>query len=214
MMEYMNPLLFRKVLKTIDNIYTKSRYDEEVDLFRIKDLLDSISEGQIESKTWAVEKLKPYIADEYDSCLIIGGWYGLMSHMLSESGFKKQIINYELDEICNRMASKMQIHDNIQFMLEDGLEIFHNDKTNNRVKIVICTACEHIDQSEIDFSFKLKNPNMLMCLQSNNYFDVNSHVNSKRTLEEFVDSLPLQKILYSGKRNINDDYERYMVIGK
>ena len=210
----MNPLLYKKALKIIDKIYKESMYNENIDLFRIKDLLDSISDGQIECKTWAVEKLKPFITDEYNACLIIGGWYGLMSHLLSESGFKKQIINYELDKFCNNMANRLRVHENVQFMDEDGLEIFHDVKTNSNVKIVICTACEHIDQSEIDFSFKLKKPNMLMCLQSNNYFDVDSHINCKKSLEEFVDSVPLNKILYAGKRNINDEYERYMVIGK
>ena len=207
----MNPLLYKKVLKIIDKIYKESMYNENIDLFRIKDLIDSMSDGQIECKTWAVEKLKPFITEEYDACLIIGGWYGLMSHMLSEAGFNRQIINYELDEVCNKMAKKIRIHDNIKFKHEDGLELFHSKDTNNEVKIVICTACEHIDQSEIDFSFKLKNKNMLMCLQSNNYFDVNSHINSKVSLDEFVESLPLKNIMYAGKRNVDDVYERYSI---
>ena len=160
----MNPLLYKKALKIIDKIYRESMYNENIDLFRIKDLLDSISDGQIECKTWAVEKLKPFITEEYDACLIIGGWYGLMSHILSEAGFNRQIINYELDEVCNKMAKKIRIHDNIKFKHEDGLELFHSKDTNNEVKIVICTACEHIDQSEIDFSFKLKNTSSINCL--------------------------------------------------
>jgi hypothetical protein len=213
-MEYTNPLLYRKALDTIEKIYAESMYNENIDLFRIKDLLDSISSGQIECKKWVIEKLKPFITEEYDACLIIGGWYGLMSHMLSEAGFDRQIINYELDEVCNKMAKKIRIHDNIIFKDQDGLELFHDKDANNEVKIVICTACEHIDQTEIDFTFRLKDKNMLMCLQSNNYFDVDSHINCKKSLEEFVDSLPLNEILYKGKRNINDEYERYMVIGK
>ena len=60
----MNPLLYKKVLKIIDKIYKESMYNENIDLFRIKDLIDSMSDGQIECKTWAVEKLKPFITEE------------------------------------------------------------------------------------------------------------------------------------------------------
>ena len=76
--------------------------------------------------------------------------------------------------------------DNISFETGDGLDIFFNEKRNAENKIVVCTACEHIDSEELYFYLSNKNKNMLVCLQSNNYYEVNSHVNCHDSLEEFI----------------------------
>ena len=55
---------------------------------------------------------------------------------------------------------------------------------------------------------------MLMCLQSNNYYEINSHINCHNTLEDFIKSLPLENILYAGEKRHKDEYDRFMVIGK
>ena len=86
---------------------------EEYDFFRIKDVLDSFSEGQVFNKAWAVEELNKLIDDSYEECVVIGSWYGLFSHLLAESGFKNKIINIELDEVCNLIAKRLKVHDDI-----------------------------------------------------------------------------------------------------
>ena len=211
-MEYLTPLIFRKILDTISYIYYHSARDEEWDLFRFKDVLDSFSEGQFVNKTWAVEELNKLITDEYDECWIIGGWHGLFSHLFAESGFKKKIVNIDLDPICNVIGQQLKVHENIRFKNDDGIDIFHKFNYDN--KIVVCTACEHIDQDELEFMIRQKKPGMLMCLQSNNYYDVNSHINCSDTLKDFISSLPLKQILYSGEKNYKNKYDRFMVIGK
>ena len=55
---------------------------------------------------------------------------------------------------------------------------------------------------------------MLVCLQSNNYYEVDSHINCKDTLEDFIKSLPLKNIMYSGEKRYKNEYDRFMVIGK
>ena len=54
-MEYITPLTYQKILNTLSFLYIKSTNQEEYDFFRIKDVLDSFSEGQISNKVWAVE---------------------------------------------------------------------------------------------------------------------------------------------------------------
>ena len=49
-MEYITPLIYRKILDTITYIYNKSTNEEDYDLFRFKDVLDSFSEGQLFNK--------------------------------------------------------------------------------------------------------------------------------------------------------------------
>lgn len=213
-MEYMTPSIYQKIIKTLSYIYSKSAVDEKIDLFRFKDVLDSFSEGQYKSKLWAVEELEKHITDAHNACLIIGGWYGFFSHILCDRGFKNQIKNIDLDPICKIIGKKLCLFDNISFETGDGLDIFFNEKRNAENKIVVCTACEHIDSEELYFYLSNKNKNMLVCLQSNNYYEVNSHVNCHDSLEEFIKSLPLKTILYSGTKRYKDDYDRFMVIGK
>ena len=214
-MEYITPSMYRKILDVITNIYTTTTYDKKSfgsDLFRLKDVLDSFSEGQIMNKIWAVQELNKLIDDSYEECVVIGSWYGLFSYLLAESGFKNRIINIELDRICVDISKMIKVHDNVTFSLGDGMEIFHELNYGN--KITVCTACEHVDDEELYFTLQQKHPNMLVCLQSNNYYEVNSHINCKDTLEDFIKSLPLKNILYSGTKRYKDEYDRFMVIGK
>tara|TARA_B100000123_G_C25739542_1_gene433134 strand:+ start:564 stop:1205 length:642 start_codon:yes stop_codon:yes gene_type:complete len=213
-MKYLKPLIYQKIFETINFIYEKSKYNKDIDLFRFKDVLDSYTIGQYESKLWAAKELKKYITDEYDACLIIGGWYGLLSHLLVEQNINQQIINIDLDKICNFLGQKLSIHKRISFETGDGFDIFDNEKRNTGRKVVICTACEHIPKEELYFNLKRKNKNMLVCLQSNNFFKVDSHINCYENVEKFIESLPIENILYSGKINYNNEYDRFMVIGK
>lgn len=211
-MEYITPLIYRKILNALTFLYNKSTNEEKYDFFRIKDVLDSFSEGQIFNKMWAVQELNKLIDDSHEECIVIGSWYGLFSHMLSESGFKGKIINIELDDICNEIARKLKVYDNIIFKSGDGMEIFYELNYGN--KILVCTACEHIDDAELFFTLQQKHKNMIVCLQSNNYYEIDSHINCKDTLEDFIKSLPLTNIMYSGEKRYKNEYDRFMVIGK
>jgi len=211
-MEYITPLIYRKILDTITYIYSKSTYDKTYDLFRLKDVLDSFSEGQIFNKHWAAQELNRLINNTHEECIVIGSWYGLFSHIFAESGFKGNIINIELDPVCNNIAKKLKVHSNIIFKHGDGMEIFNELNYGN--KILVCTACEHIDDEELSFVLQQKHPNMIVCLQSNNYYEVDSHINCKDNLEDFIKSISLKNVLYSGTKRHKDEYDRFMIIGK
>ena len=75
-------------------------YGKQYDFYRIKDVLDQFSHGQFVCKQWAVDEIQQFIEPE-DTIAIIGGWYGLMSHMLAESGFDKKIVSYESTFLCH-----------------------------------------------------------------------------------------------------------------
>ena len=213
--ELIQQSLYRPSLSAITDIYNRSMYDKDVDLFRIKYILDSLSAGQIESKQWAVDKLFPFITEEHDRCFVIGGWYGLFSHILTLKGFKKEIVNYDLDEVCFQYGSRLNKRfNNIVFRTGDGLSVFEKNMEYHK-NIIVCTACEHIDRDELIFSLRMKNKDTLICLQSNNFFEVNSHINCSDTLQDFVDYLPLNEILYQESlRYEPDNYDRFMVIAK
>lgn len=211
-MEYITPLIYRKILDTITYIYNRSTNEEDYDLFRFKDVLDSFSEGQIFNKHWAAQELNKLINDSHQECVVIGSWYGLFSHIFAQSGFKGRIINIELDFVCNNIAKMLKVHDNIIFKHGDGMELFHELNYGN--KILVCTACEHIDDEELSFTLQQKHKDMIVCLQSNNYYEIDSHINCKDNLKDFIYSLPLKNIMYSGSKRHKNEYDRFMVIGK
>ena len=52
----------------------------------------------------------------------------------------------------------------------------------------------------------------LIILQSNNYFEIEDHINCYNSVDEFEKSLKLNTILFKGTLKL-DKYDRYMIIG-
>ena len=194
-------------------IYDRARFSDRYDLFRMKDILDSFSKGQVNSKEWLVKELTPFLEEHHQSILIIGGWYGLLSHLFAHEGWDKEIKNYEIDDLCIEIGEKMQVHDNIKWKHEDGLDLFTSKNTNKQNKITICTACEHIDEEDLYSSLSMKHPEMIVALQSNNMVDVDSHINCHTSVDHFISTLPDMEIMYKGTLDAGS-YERYMVIAR
>ena len=55
------------------------------------------------------------------------------------------------------------------------------------------------------------NKSSLKILQSNNYIQVEEHINCKENLEDFVSEFKIGKLLFKGTLKL-DKYDRYMVI--
>ena len=212
MTKYIQTSFFdNKVLPLLSFLYTDTMYGKNFDYYRIKDILDQYDPKQIECKQWVVDELLQFVNKE-DEIAVIGGWYGLMSHMLAES-IPNPIVDYEIDAMCVELHDKLKTHENISILYEDGFQIFDDKDLNGKDKIIICTACEHIDKEDLYGALCMKNPYSLIVLQSNNMSHIDSHINCHESLNHFIESLPDMDILYKGTKKF-DDYERYMVIAK
>jgi len=67
--------LYKNALKAIEEIYVKSKYDPNVDLYRSFDIMNSVNENQIKNKEWLVDTLLPYIdQDKLKHVVILGSW--------------------------------------------------------------------------------------------------------------------------------------------
>ena len=111
-MEYLTPSIYRKIIDTISFIYNKSGTDPDIDLFRFKDVLDSFSEGQFQSKTWAIEELNKFISVVYLNAV------SLRYHRdIPNAGFReiKNFTEYRLNSSPSFWRKK------------DLLELTHND---------------------------------------------------------------------------------------
>ena len=110
-------------------------------------------------------------------------------------------------------------------LVEDIQDINYNEHTwqywsnkNNRMSYpiidspntIINTSCEHIENFSEWYS---KIPTgKLVILQSNDYFEVEEHVNCSKSISQFSRSCPMKETLFEGELFL-PDYTRFMKIG-
>lgn len=196
-------------MKVISEIYDKSCFLEDVDLYRIKDICNSLEENQWEAKSWLVKELSPFIKDQ--KVVLLGGWYGLIGRMLREKGFENEIFNIELDQ-GSKWISQRFIDNNFKTIFSDALSWLGWQALDNDL-LIISTSIEHFYPEDVEEILELKGENQIVCFQSNDWSDLPTHINCSDSLEDFVNSLNLKEVLFSGQMDCGE-YNRFMVIGK
>tara|TARA_Y100000389_G_scaffold204763_1_gene259458 strand:- start:8954 stop:9721 length:768 start_codon:yes stop_codon:yes gene_type:complete len=191
---------------------------------------DCFSRGQLESKLWLVNELDKLKVD-LGTVFLCAGWYATLATMLFESNIKlDKVRSFDIDESCVDIAetfNKPWFVDEWRFksITQDIMDINYNEhvwqywsNANNRMSYpitdspdtIINTSCEHIKNFE---EWYAKIPNgKLVVLQSNNYYEIEEHVNCVGSIEEFVVKAPMNNILYSGELEL-PKYKRFMSIG-
>ena len=141
----------------------------------IKDVINSVNDNQIKNKLWLIEKLTPYL-NMYTSpkITIAAGWHGLLAHLLDD---KNNITSFDIDDTCKQS----KLFDNVHYKTNDIVK--QNPKSSD---ILICTSCEHITDDNIITWLKRKKQDSIVVLQSNNYFEIEDHINSKKSLNHFI----------------------------
>ena len=191
---------------------------------------DCFSRGQLQSKQWLVDELKKCDV-ELGTVFLCAGWYATLATMLFESGIKlDKIRSFDIDDSCVDIAetfNKPWFTDQWQFksITQDIMDINYNEhvwqywsNANNRMSYpitdtpstVINTSCEHL----LDFTgWYNKIPiGKLVVIQANDFHEVEEHVNTYDTLEEFSASAPMTTVLYEGELKL-PKYTRFMKIG-
>ena len=187
---------------------------------RLIDVLNCFNANQYKSKMWLVDKLNKYPYDfknkskKYVDICILGGWYGLLGHLLLENYNKefdiRKITSIDVDPLAKNVGKCFT--DLIKFKT---LNIKDMDSEYNSHSIFINTSCEHMKQSLIYDSISKMKKRSLVVLQSNNYIQIQEHINCVWSLEKFVEQYNqyLKNIqvfkLYIPKQ----DYTRFMIIG-
>ena len=191
---------------------------------------DCFSRGQLQSKLWLVHELKKCNLD-LGTVFLCAGWYATLATMIFESDIKvDKIRSFDIDETTVDIAetfNKSWFENQWQFkaLVEDIQDINYNEHTwqywsnaNNRMSYpitdspntIINTSCEHIENFA---NWYAKIPQgKLVILQSNNYYEVEEHVNCSKDAEEFSLSTPMSNCLYLGELQL-EKYSRFMKIG-
>ena len=189
---------------------------------------DCFSRGQLESKQWLVNELTKCDV-ELGTVFLCAGWYATLATMLFESDIKvDKIRSFDLDPTCVDIAevfNKPWVMDDWKFKAStkdvmninyefDRYQVIRSDGTTcslcDTPDTIINTSCEHIP----DFAeWYAKIPDgKLVILQSNNYYEVDEHVNCVKDIKEFKKMAPMTRVLYDGELEL-PKYKRFMLIG-
>lgn len=192
--------------------------------------VDCFSQGQIASKLWLVNELKKQKV-ELGTVYLCAGWYATLATMLFESGMKvDKIRSFDIDPSCVDIAetfNKPWFVDNWRFksVTKDIMHITYDEhwweswsNANNRMSkpildkpdTIINTSCEHIPNFA-DWYAKIPD-GKLVVLQSNNYYEVEEHVNCVKDIKEFGRMAQMTGPLFAGELEL-PKYKRFMLIG-
>ncbi len=193
-----------------------------------KNLIDAYSIGQIKSKTWLVEELTK-LDISLGTVFLCAGWYATLAQMMFERKLNiNKIRSFDIDTSCAKIAeiinkeqvknhwifkaSTLDIHqlsyDNFTFVTHrnDASELSLTDTANT----IINTSCEHI--KDFDSWYTNIPEGKLIILQTNNFTEVEEHLNCSVSLRGFEIITPMSKVLYQGELPM-DKYTRFMRIG-
>lgn len=211
----MDSLILNRSLKLIEEIYDESMYGS-TDIFRIKDVIHSLDEGQWASKQWLADMMYMQYKHPGGQIVIIGGWYGLQAYLLRKH-FKSSdmhIISIDSDPRCEELGYKLFGDQDIDYWTMDAC-----DKELNLAdcSMLVSTSVEHFDRSDLCQLISTKPDNCWVALQTNNMFGHPSHINCSTDVEEFVEyirpHLSKKWISYSGALQLHG-FKRMMLIGK
>jgi len=188
-------------------------------------IMDSVSDGQLDSKQWLVDQLQKY---ELGNIFLCGGWLASMLHDHQSLKFTR-CISFDLDPTCKPIAEiihrgllmdgwkflafTQDIH-NINYRSQ-LLQVTRANGTTVDITVssdtIINTSCEHIENFS-DWWDLIPN-GKLIAVQSNNGFDVPGHVNCVTSLVDFAKQTPMNEVYYEGEKDM-PKFTRYMRIGR
>lgn len=191
-------------------------YSPEMFKVSADEVRDALSFGQLESKIWLAKNLNTLNVRHIEKILIVGGWIGTLSNIIFQMyPFPIHITSSDLNQDCENAARKINedYSDSFTAMTADMYKMDYSDYAND---LVINTSCEHIEN--VQDWLNLLSPGTLVCLQSNNMFGVDGHVNCCPNLDDFHRKAKLSEVYYADEIIINlwskPNHKRFMIIGK
>tara|TARA_Y100000385_G_scaffold99726_1_gene103102 strand:+ start:1988 stop:2590 length:603 start_codon:yes stop_codon:yes gene_type:complete len=174
------------------------------------DLLDSYSPNQFKSK----ENLISYIDMlplENPDIVILGCWYGsILIPTFAETA--KRITAIDLDKnIIGIAKNRLFNYENIDFISSD---VFDNNRYGRilNANLIINTSCEHMNpMNELK---ALNKSNGYFAFQSNDMFNIPTHINCVKDINEFRDQLPINSQVIFEDEVKDDRGTRFTIIGK
>jgi hypothetical protein len=175
--------------------------------------LESFWKGQVNSKVWLVNNLSKIVMPNTSNKIVIhGGWNGVLASILFNSDIGiKYISSVDIDYTCEEIACTV----NKRQEMEGRFTAVTADITtyDYTADIVINTSCEHLTNGAYRQWLELVPDNALIVLQSNNYFELEEHINCSADLNDFIKHSKLTNIVFSETLSL-PNYDRFMIIGR
>lgn len=174
--------------------------------------LESFWKGQVQSKTWLIENIIPWVLSIPNNIVIHGGWNGVLASLLFQSGIQvNKIVSIDIDPACEEIARTMNKIEEMEGRFKAVTCNMADYEYEFYPDIVINTSCEHITQETYETWLRKIPSNSLKVLQSNNYFDLPEHIRCAENLKEFKSQSKI-KALTAAKLEL-PKYNRFMLIG-
>lgn len=164
---------------------------------RAVDIAQSYDKKQIACKQWLYDELKKLCLPRPKRIYIAGSWYGNILVPYLRKLYDCEFRLRDIDEETLKIAK----------MYNPDIKVDCVDCTSVEHKyFVINTSCEHMDPLMIK-------PQSYVILQSNNYREIEDHINCVDSCDELVEQYELSHTYYTGSLDF-PTYTRFMVIGK
>lgn len=185
--------------------------------FDLKQLRDSLSTGQLMGKLWLEDEILDILPEDNINILIVGGWIGTLSRILFSSlekyypNIPYRITSLDIDPVSTKMAEIINKRFSTLFTAWEENMYFLEPEDYEHYNVVINTSCEHILHI-LRWSDKIPRGKLVVA-QSNDFFKCPQHVNCVTSVQELKDQLNLSEVWYSGSKELEGMYTRFMVIG-
>ena len=178
------------------------------------DLLDSFSPNQFKSKENLINHIKKLnILNSESEIVIFGCWYGsiLIPAFYNEV---KRITAIDIDDNVIGIAKNriFKNYDKIDFIVNDAFVWSNKSSRIKSTNLIINTSCEHMQPMK-NLPI-LNNINSYFAFQSNNMFDIETHINCVNNIEEFKKQLPSKAKILIEDQIEEDRGIRYTLIGQ
>ena len=175
--------------------------------------LESFWGGQLQSKSWLIEQLEIKSRIANARIVIFGGWNGVLASMLFNSNIGiKHITSVDIDPSCEETARTMNKRQEMEgkfvAVTEDMCDYCYQDSPD----IVINTSCEHITKEQYRKWLQKVPKGSKIVLQSNNYEELDEHINCVSSLSDFKRSSGLKSFMIEDSLQLQK-YTRFMLIG-
>ena len=175
------------------------------------DLLDSYSLNQFKSKENLLDHIES-LALNQPNITILGSWFGsILVPALAEEANHIYCIDIDDRVICVGKCRLFTMYNNISWSSRDVWD----EKICSwieKANLIINTSCEHMpNMSELPPLYK---SNAYFAFQSNNMYDIPTHINCVSSIDEFYSQLPHNATIIAEDEIEDDRGIRYTLIGK
>tara|TARA_B100002019_G_scaffold68101_1_gene58653 strand:+ start:1762 stop:2361 length:600 start_codon:yes stop_codon:yes gene_type:complete len=173
--------------------------------------LESFWGGQLQSKEMLVKHLE-YQCDyrKKYNIVIHGGWNGVLASLLFNSNLEiGSITSVDIDPSVEETAKTINKNQEMQGRFTAKTGDMCTDKYS--ADIVINTSCEHLDKEKLQQWFNNIPKGTMYVMQSNNYTELEEHVNCVNSADELAESVGTND--YDVAELVLPKYTRYMISG-